>query len=812
MNLVQVLHIVQIANDFAQQQILIAMLEKLSQTRFLLVRRYSNDEIKISFSTIDETKLATALTNVELYNSSKIEIELVEKKKGISVHKDVNSFLSKCRLMIWNLYDALHLGNYRENSMSTEIIELIINELETLFDFGLHLNSSSDELMRQTLIDKLKLSSEDEVVKATRSIRLLVPMRNAFAKLFYFKSDQEVDAIDMLAYRSRSYAKLAELQTKIEMIKRCFDNSYEVSLFLPEKDKGWFYGTVEVARGTIRRVEERSTNDLAKALRYIRYSVNALAQHRAPNQIELMPSYYSIRTLIENSDNYSVLLNEDAAYLRQYLKQFDCLKPIYDVMTKLKKIISFKSINIIEYFIVIITDTNDESSVDKSCDKLTWEFAKVPEALREVQASRDKILQIIDDIVESINEFSREHDDPQFQLLLDDRKHLEEFRNEVDTNFIMVETQFVPSYMRAYELAFRKSILAHFTKFNYDDSNLSEYTSGLLRFIEYFKYEVKKIASFESYLSQEQFISIQEMIVTCLECLVFEFSKYNNNWLKKISKDIDVSELNINYRCLEIIKCEQDIEEIFLLPESKRGIISKGLIQPLALQVRLIINYVTAKQLIARSTELRNAHVPLFDRDDDGDIKLTELELYYDDAEKNFTHECSRCGEDNEFQVSYKDSIRKLKDAKRQVESQTRIIEGIGRAEPEMKGASIGFLITVIAYFVIMPIVFIIIRRHSLNLVLKDLVGFYKLTYVKITFPLFAAISLAYIIYRIVRSIRYKAITKKIGEPLDESLVEFRGSAFKAIDDFEQLLLQQEAHDCSCDLLQQTDLITSEPI
>jgi hypothetical protein len=615
MNLVQALHTT-IQIGFTQQQMLIPVLEKLLQTKSLLVRRYSNDEIEISFSTIRKTQLATALTDVELYNFSKVEVELVKTKSEIriSVDEDIDSFLPKCRFMIWNLYDALRLGNYRRESMNASITELVINELGRLLCLDLHScldlssNSSSDERIKQALIDKLGLSNEDEIAKAIQSIRLLVPIRNVFTRLVYFKAYREIRTMGMTVGSMRSHAKLAELRTEIKTIKHYFNNSCEINLFLFKENKIKFYRRAEFTLSNIQRIREDSTNNKAKVLRYIRDALNALAEHRTPNLTRLIQSYDAIKMLINGLDGY-FLLDEDEAYLKQYLKSFNCFKSLYDAMKKLGQFEN--SFHTIERFKARITGTNNEHFVPtKELYELTYIFTNVSEALYIAKTSHDDILLSIDNVIESIDEFLSGHNahGMRLQLLFDEREYLIRLKDEFDANCEMVETQSIPFYMRKFELIFiKEDVQDWYNQFDFANTGFLKYTSDLHGFLEKFRRGVvRQVEQVAKILSPEQFNLIREMFVRCSEHLASKLSEYKK--VPEATLEItNASKFSLTIygyvcECEKIIECEQCIERALQFHESKRGIVSKCLIEPLLSCVK-IFEPIFKRDVLAWSTK-----------------------------------------------------------------------------------------------------------------------------------------------------------------------------------------------------------------
>jgi hypothetical protein len=295
------------------------------------------------------------------------------------------------------------------------------------------------------------------------------------------------------------------------------------------------------------------------------------------------------------------------------------------------------------------------------------------------------------------------------------------------------------------------------------------------------------------------------MFATCLRFLVSEFNKHNDLFKKVFeSKNANLSQIrlqfmNSDYKRKKIIEFEQRVEEVLQFPESERGILSKGFIEPLLLRTGRMVNYITARHLIAHSTELQKAHKSLV-YDCDGYIKSPELGAYSLTTETendfNFANWCSKPNEVNELQMSYENFLQKIDHVcptESKIDIIARIEKIIGYIEPILIKICMGYPAgAIIGAIIIVPIIYAATGR-SLGYISEYLLKLCKQNFIRIACPIFVALLLGCVIYRIVRSRRQKAVIAEI----DESLVKLRDNAIKVIDDTERSLFQDEARGCN---------------
>jgi hypothetical protein len=804
MNLIQLLCEVQITNDHTQQQMLITTLERLSRTRSF-------------FSTIHKTQLATILTDARSYEQAEREIELVKGKECLSKDEDADSFLVMCKSITYDLYNALHLGRYFKEYMSAATVELIINELERFFVLDLTFNVSSDEQISQALANKLKLSNEDEVVKAIQLIRLLVPMRDAFVKILYFIYYRKASMIFREVFRTRSYKGLDELEIEIKMLKQNFDNSSEISLLFPELEENReefgdevaplhkegrekFDARVKSVLAAIEDSKDRSRIYFEQNDDYIESQLNALAKHRMSGQSGFMQSYRTIRELVDSDwKSYSPpnMLNEDKVRLEKEYQELSCqfefiyeamgeFTPFEDDLLRIRS--SKKMIEDTCCLVNLVALTNEH-------------LLRTFEALKRIKESN--IAQIVDNLMRAFDIFFCEHgyDTLQFQLLLDDREHLEEFMVGFDGSCEIVEMEFIPFYVRTFELKFKEEVLAASTQLNPDVSD-SSYGSLLLSFVGYL-HNVACVA--KKIDSPEQLISIREMVVRCSEYLVLELSKCNNGF-GEISKNTNVSGFTVSSIYEKVINFEHDIDETFSLQEP---IITKSLVRPRLLLIRLKTNYMISRKLFKVIGDV-------------SDVRLLPANMHYQIRE-NFNYHggiktyfmiANQClesdeSDENELEILYNDFIKKYDEAKSKNNKRRDFGSGIIGLLNEFSVyiVPVCFLFLVFLYFIVVPVLYIA-SGYTLSFVLKELIRIYKLTYVKIMFPAVAAISLISIICGIIRYECRKALADRCFDVANEALNRLKCNMLGTVNIVEPLILQHGSPDY--DFLQQENPIASE--
>jgi hypothetical protein len=801
MNLVQVLHKRQITSP-EQQRILINLLENLPQDRFM-------------FSTIDKTKLAAILTNAQSYVLAR-EIQLVKEKSKLSVDEDANSFLPKCRLTIWNLYDTLHLGNYPKEFMRAAIIELIINELERLFCLHLHRsNRSTDEQIKQALMNKLGLSSEDEITKVTRLIKLLVAIRNAFVKVLYLtyyrKTKMMQSEILRRIGRGRSYRGLDELETEIIMLKRDFDNSSEISLFLPKRSRKRFNAEVKIVLAAAEGCKNRSKIYFEDERNYIRNQLIILAEHQTSDQFGFMQSYHVIRELVKfRIDRLDILFDEDIARLREEYQDFGSqLRPIYDAMTRFipvgRELLEIRS------FREVIKGTSiSEESLNRKVSCAFGALKRVREpkldVLQQNVLQQIDVLQTIGELREAFNDFFREHDASQFQLLSDDREDLERFMIEFNDAHESLETKLTLSYGQTFESMFKEKLLAESTSLR-PDIDESTYKFILKRFVLYI-YNVASVAEEIRLHSPEQFILIREMVVRCLEYLVVEFSKCNSDFIE-ISNNADVLRSDAN-NAYEIIIYLERINKTFLLQDS---IIVECLITPHLLIIRQEMNYIISKKLLKVFGDV-------------DDVRSLPEDMYYQ-LDKSF--ECyghsgiqscfmianrhSEFTGRNELEILYRDSEEKYREADLMLGDITQRDFEWGIIGKLIKWSTyiipICFLGLLAVYFIAFP-VFYAVSGHASSFVLEQLTRIYTPIYVRVMLSILAAFSFISIMWRYICYNTYEAPLNRSFGVANEAFNKLKRSMIEIVDAVEPLASQHDLDFFQREDSQQDDSISLE--